>query len=57
MDNAYLANVDTRDAQLAAAQQQQQMQLDAERRQSAAQLAALIAQGAKAPDMAALGFA
>jgi hypothetical protein len=57
LDNAYLANVDTRDAQLAAAQQQQQMQLDTERRAGLAQLAALIAQGAKAPDLAALGLA
>lgn len=57
LDNAYLANVDTRDAQLAAAQQQQQLQLDTERRAGLAQLAALIAQGAKAPDLAALGLA
>jgi hypothetical protein len=49
MDNAYLFNISN---QQAAAQQA----LDAERRQASMQLAQLIAQGATAPQLSALGF-
>ena len=57
MDNAYLANIAGRDAEVAKLEADRQTALDTERRQAAMQLAQLIAQGAKAPDLAALGLA
>jgi hypothetical protein len=56
MDNAYLAGVDTRDANLASEQSKAQQTLDAEKRQTIAQLIQLIAQGAKAPDLSKFGI-
>jgi hypothetical protein len=54
--NAYLSNLDAQQMALAQAQTQRQDALNAERRQTMAQLIDLIAQGATAPDLAKLGI-
>lgn len=57
MDNAYLANITGQESGIAQQEAQAQAALDTEKRSAALQLAQLIAQGARAPDMAALGLA